>query len=80
MSLEDVKHTLVELDIDKIVDVVNEALESEEPQAIVQALSEGMLEVGKRYEEKEYYLPELVLAGEAMEDALKILRPRSPSW
>ncbi len=76
MSLEDVKHTLVELDIDKIVDVVNEALESEEPQAIVQALSEGMLEVGKRYEEKEYYLPELVLAGETMEDALKILRPR----
>ena len=80
MSLEDVKHTLVELDIDKIVDVVNEALESEEPQAIVQALSEGMLEVGKRYEEKEYYLPELVLAGETMEDALKNFTTMFPSW
>jgi methylmalonyl-CoA mutase cobalamin-binding domain/chain len=75
MSLDEVKNALVELDIDNIQNVVNSALESEKPQEILQALCDGMLEVGKRYEAKDYYLPELVLAGETMEDALKVLRP-----
>jgi len=34
-----------------------------------------MDEVGKRYEEKEYYLTELVLAGETMKEAFKVLQP-----
>jgi methanogenic corrinoid protein MtbC1 len=32
-------------------------------------------QVGKRYEEKEYYLTELVLAGETMKEAFKVLQP-----
>jgi methylmalonyl-CoA mutase cobalamin-binding domain/chain len=34
-----------------------------------------MDEVGRRYEEKEYYLTELVLAGETMKEAFKVLQP-----
>jgi methylmalonyl-CoA mutase cobalamin-binding domain/chain len=34
-----------------------------------------MDEVGRRYEEKEYYLTELVLAGETMKEAFTILQP-----
>jgi methylmalonyl-CoA mutase cobalamin-binding domain/chain len=76
MSLESVKKVLVDLDIDTIQDAVNDALKTESPENVLQAMSEGMLEVGRLYEEKEYYLPELVLAGETMEEALKILRPK----
>jgi len=39
------------------------------------ALTKGMDEVGRRYEEKEYYLTELVLAGETMKEAFKVLQP-----
>ena len=77
MSLEKVKEILIDLDIDEIQNVVNEALKEElSAEKILDSLCEGMLEVGKLYEEKEYYLPELVLAGETMEEALIILRPK----
>jgi corrinoid protein of di/trimethylamine methyltransferase len=35
----------------------------------------AMDEVGRRYEEEEYFVPELLLAARAMKGALKILRP-----
>jgi methylmalonyl-CoA mutase cobalamin-binding domain/chain len=76
MSLDLVKKTVIDLDIDNIGKVVNDALKKDAPEKVLQALSSGMLEVGKKYEAKEYYLPELVLAGESMEEALKILRPK----
>ncbi len=77
MSLDKVKEILIDLDIDEISNVVNETLEEGVgPEEIVSALSEAMLKVGKLYEEKEYYLPELVLAGETMEEAMQIIRPK----
>jgi len=42
---------------------------------IEKGLSEGMREVGRKYEEREYALPELMLAAEAFYTALKILEP-----
>ena len=75
MGLADVKKKLIDLDIDAMPNVVNDALKTEKPENVLKALSEGMLEVGNLYEKKEYYLPELVLAGETMEEGLKILRP-----
>jgi methylmalonyl-CoA mutase cobalamin-binding domain/chain len=76
MSLEKVKEIIIDLDIDEIQNVVNKALETESAENVLQVLCDGMLEVGRLYEEKEYYLPELVLAGETMEEALQILRPK----
>ncbi|NVM31472.1 MAG: cobalamin B12-binding domain-containing protein [Candidatus Helarchaeota archaeon] len=76
MSLEKVKELLVDLDIDEIQNAVNNALKSNNAQQILQTLCDGMFEVGRLYEEQEYYLPELMLAGETMEEAMKILRPK----
>lgn len=76
MDLEKIKKLLIDLDIDEMPGAVEEALKHDSAEVILNSLSEGMLEVGKLYEEKEYYLPELVLAGETMEEALKILRPK----
>ena len=62
--------------VDDISDAVKQALgEGKEPYDILNALTEGMDEVGRRYEEKEYYLTELVLAGETMKEAFAVLKP-----
>ncbi|MHA1728683.1 MAG: cobalamin-dependent protein [Promethearchaeota archaeon] len=75
MSLKRVNDLIIDLDIDEIAKAVSDALKTEDGQTVLQTLCDGMLKVGEMYEEGEYYLPELVLAGETMEEALKILRP-----
>ncbi len=75
-TLDTIKKALVELEIDDMEKLVNGALkEGIEAKLILQALSDGMLEVSKKYDAKEYYLPELVLAGDCMETGLKLLKP-----
>ncbi|MHA1680464.1 MAG: cobalamin B12-binding domain-containing protein [Promethearchaeota archaeon] len=74
-ELEKIKELVVELEIDDIEDAVTAALKNNSAEDILKALSEGMEEVGKLYEEKEYYLPELVLAGECMTTGLDIIKP-----
>ncbi|MEM2123415.1 MAG: corrinoid protein [Candidatus Bathyarchaeia archaeon] len=44
-------------------------------EAITEALNKGMRIVGDKYEAKEYFLSELLLAGESMKAALEILTP-----
>ncbi|HIE38627.1 MAG TPA: hypothetical protein EYP77_06105 [Anaerolineae bacterium] len=43
--------------------------------AVEQVLSPAMEEVGRLYEEGEYFIPELVMAGEAMKAAMSVLGP-----
>jgi 5-methyltetrahydrofolate--homocysteine methyltransferase len=76
MSLEKVKKLLVELDEDAIGEAVEEALGSHDPRDVLKALCDGMLEVGKLYEEHEYYLPDLVLAGSTMDVGMAVLKPK----
>ena len=76
MDFEKLTELIIELEVDDIADAVKEALdEDKDPFDIMNALTEGMDEVGRRYEEKEYYLTELVLAGETMKEAFNVLRP-----
>jgi methylmalonyl-CoA mutase cobalamin-binding domain/chain len=42
---------------------------------VVRCCSEGMGVVGERYEEQEYFIPELMLGAEAMNAAIAVLRP-----
>ncbi len=77
MDFEKLTELIIELEVDDIADAVKEALEQDgkDPFEILNALTKGMDEVGKRYEEKEYYLTELVLAGETMKEAFNVLQP-----
>ncbi|MHA1299694.1 MAG: cobalamin B12-binding domain-containing protein [Candidatus Helarchaeota archaeon] len=76
MTLEKIKELMVDLDIDEIANAVQEELDKgTDPLQILKALTDGMEEVGRLYEEKEYYLTELVLAGETMKEAFKVLEP-----
>lgn len=76
MTLAKIKELIIELEIDDIQDAIKEHLKEYSALELLNACCEGMLEVGKLYEQKEYYLPELVLAGETMGEALIILRPK----
>jgi len=68
------------LDVDNIAKAVQQKLEKRvEPNDILKALTAGMDEVGRRYEQKEYFLTELVLAGETMKEAFDVLKPRLTS-
>ena len=46
-----------------------------EPLAVVDALTEGIREVGDRFERMEIFLPEMMLAAQAMQKALELLGP-----
>ena len=76
MDFEQLTELIIELEVDDIEAAVKEALEDgKDPFDVLNALTKGMDEVGRRYESKEYYLTELVLAGETMKEAFKILQP-----
>ena len=77
MDFEKLTELVIELEFDDIAEAVKEAVEVDEkdPFDILNALTKGMDEVGRRYETEEYYLTELVLAGETMKEDFKVLKP-----
>ncbi len=76
MDFEKLTELVIELEVDDIADAVKEALdEGKDAFDVLNSLTKGMDEVGRRYEEKEYYLTELVLAGETMKEAFSVLKP-----
>jgi 5-methyltetrahydrofolate--homocysteine methyltransferase len=48
----------------------------EDPQAILDAGSKAMALIGARYDSKEYFLPELILAGEMMKQLGDLVKPK----
>lgn len=80
MSLSDITRMTIELDIDNIAAAVSSQIErGADAQTILKALTDGMNEVGRLYEEHEYFLAELVLAGETMKEAFEVLKPHLAS-
>jgi methanogenic corrinoid protein MtbC1 len=80
MTLESVTKLLVDLAVDDISRAVQQELDGgASAQDVLKALTKGMDEVGRRYEAMEYYLTDLVLAGETMKEAFKVLEPHLKS-
>ena len=77
MEFENLTELVVELEVDDIAEAVKKAVEEEgkDPFEILAALTKGIDEVNHRYEEEEYFLGELVLAGDTMKAALEVLKP-----
>ncbi len=76
MTLKEVTDAVIQLEVDDIAEIVKKNIDAgSDPQDILQALSEGMNEVGTLYEKNEYFLTELVLAGETMKEAVAVLEP-----
>ncbi|MBY8989513.1 MAG: cobalamin-dependent protein [Candidatus Lokiarchaeota archaeon] len=77
MDFEELTELIVELEVDDIADAVKVALDEDkkDPIEILTALTKGMDEVSRRYEKFEYFLGELVLAGDTMKAGLEVLKP-----
>jgi len=70
------KDAIAELMIDDILPLVQAKLDrGEDPLAIVKECSAGMDIVGERYKAEEYFLSELVVAGEMFTEAMKLIEP-----
>jgi len=80
MALDEITQMTVNLDVDNIATAVKTKIDGgADPQDVLKALTTGMNEVGRLYETNEYFLAELVLAGETMKEAFEVLNPHLAS-
>lgn len=75
MILDSIREAVISLKYDEIEGLCKEALLTESPIEIIRAMSAGMEEVGKKYEAGEYFLPELIVAGEIVKRGMTIVEP-----
>ncbi len=67
---------LVDLNEEKVVEMTEERLDQgEDPLEIVDDVKKAVKEIGDRYERNEYFLPELTMAGEILEQIFDRVKP-----
>ncbi len=71
------RDAIVTLDIPGLQEACEEAITAGVPayRAVVEGMAKGMEIVGQKYEEGEYYLAELIMAGETMREGMVVLGP-----
>ena len=75
MDFEKLAAAMGELDEDTVMEMVEEAAKSEETaNAAMQAMQKGMETVGDLFASGEYFVSDLIYAGEVMTDAMNILK------
>jgi len=77
MSLKDeLFESVVELEEHKAYDLVKQLLEeNNDPKVIIDVLRKAVEDIGEKFNKKEYFLTELVMAGEIFQQSAKILEP-----
>jgi trimethylamine corrinoid protein len=75
--LNKIKEALVSFDIDGVRELCKVALSKGIPayMIVTEGMAKGMDLVGKKYEEGEFFLSELIVAGETMKEGMKVLEP-----
>ncbi|MBA7529819.1 Glutamate mutase sigma subunit [subsurface metagenome] len=76
-DLNKLKDSLISGDIDKATELTRAALDARVPAKDIlnRGLVPGLDEVGRRFQEGEYFFPELLMSGEAMKAAMACLKP-----
>lgn len=74
---EKITQNLIECRPEKTIESTREALENQlDPLVIInQGLMPGMDVIGEKFQTGEYFLPQMVIAARAMQEALKLLEP-----
>lgn len=68
---DELRQALSDLEEETALKLVQERLDAgDDPMSIIAACREGMADVGKRYEANEYYVSELIMAGEVFKQAM----------
>ncbi|MHA1757847.1 MAG: cobalamin B12-binding domain-containing protein [Promethearchaeota archaeon] len=77
MNLEEqLLQIIVDLNEEETYSLVKKLLENgKDPNEIIEILRKGMDIIGEKYNKKEYFLTELVMAGEIFQQSVKILEP-----
>jgi 5-methyltetrahydrofolate--homocysteine methyltransferase len=71
------RDAIVTLDIPGLQQACEEAIVAGIPahRAVIEGMAKGMEIVGQKYEDGEYYLAELIMAGETMREGMVVLEP-----
>ncbi|MDA8188527.1 MAG: corrinoid protein [Dehalococcoidales bacterium] len=74
---EQISNAVIEGEFGEITDLVQSALDQGigANEVIREGLSKGMTEVGRRFREGEYFMPEVLVSAKTMNTALSILKP-----
>lgn len=75
MDYNQIQEAMQELDEEVLLALVEKAVAEGDVQQALAACQAGMEEVGKRFEEGEYFVGDLIFAGEIMVGAMEILKP-----
>ncbi|MFB0563068.1 MAG: B12-binding domain-containing protein [Candidatus Lokiarchaeia archaeon] len=75
--LEGLKKSVIDGDPEATKKFAEEAVKAKVPayEAVMDGMSAGMKVVGEKFENKEFYVSDLIMAGEAMKAGLEILEP-----
>lgn len=75
-TFDEIRNSLVNFDVETLKKAVLDAVQMDiTAQEIINVMAEGMNTVGKKFEEGEYFVPELIMAGETVKEGVEILRP-----
>ena len=75
IDFESLAVTMGELDEDTVKEILESVDSTEAANAAMEACQKGMDTVGKLFEEGEYFVGDLIYAGELMTDAVEVLKP-----
>ena len=75
IDFENLAQAMGELDEDTVKELLEAVSSSEEANKAMEACQAGMNEVGRLFEEGEYFVGDLIYAGELMTDAVEVLKP-----
>lgn len=79
INLETLSKVIGELEEDKLLDLLHQFMAmnptEEEAQAVVNACQRGMTIVGNLFESGEYFVGDLIFAGELLTESMEILKP-----
>ena len=71
------KQAIIEGDSDALTRLVRASIDHTDPLAMIEnGMMPGMTEIGDKFSTGEVFLPELLMAAEAFQEAMKIIKPR----
>lgn len=76
MNFEEIKNAMQDLDEDTLLELMQNVMDSgADAMEAVKACQEGMEGVGKLFEDGEYFVGDLIYAGEILTQAIEIIKP-----
>jgi methanogenic corrinoid protein MtbC1 len=67
---------LADLEEDAVLDLVRQRVAAgNDPLGLIEECNAGMRQVGERYEQRQYFLAGLIMAGEVFREVIEIVQP-----